>query len=145
MKLKHISAIVALCCLPVGAVGYFVTYPLMIGSPTGAEIKYWDDEQSCYRYVTVTGEQLTRLTDILWQAKPTVFLHEYEGIGNEAVLMTLYYGEAKSRKFSLWSFNSILYAGDSEDLSMSCMYGDLLHFGGYMQTDIVEFLQQENN
>ena len=59
--------------------------------------------------------------------------------------MTLYYGEAKPRKFSLWSFNSILYAGDSEDLSMSCMYGDLLHFGGYMQTDIVEFLQQENN
>lgn len=141
MKHKHIFAIVALCCLLVGVVGYFATYPLMIGSPTEAEIKYWDDGQSCYRHVTVTGEQLTRLTDMLWQAKPTVFLHDHEGIGNEAVLMTLYYSDAEPREFSLWSFNSILYAGNAEDLSMSCMLGDWLHFGGYMLADIGEFLQ----
>ena len=54
----------------------------------------------------------------------------------------LHYGEGKSEEFSLWFGKRILYAGDAEDLTMSCMLGDLLHFGGLLLADIVEFLNE---
>lgn len=142
-KFKRISALFALCCLLVGAVGYFATYPLMIGSPIAADIKYWDAEHESTHQVSVTGEQLSRLTGMLRQTAPIVFPYDDRpGIGNEEVLITLHYGEGKPEEFSLWFGKRILYAGDAEDLTMSCMLGDLLHFGGILFADIDEFLNE---
>ena len=142
-KLKRLSALLALCCLLVGAVGYFATYPLMIGCPIAADIKYWDAEHESTHQVSVTGEQLSRLTGMLRQTAAIVFPYDDRpGIGNEEVLITLYYGEGDSKEFSLWCCKQILYAGDAEDLTMSCMLGDLLHFGGILFADIDEFLHE---
>ena len=125
---------------------YLFFYSFLIGSPCKAIVRCISIEASEYEYKvkTLTGQQLNLLVDLMREARPTVFLAEHTGINNEPILINLFYEDGSSKKYSIWKDNTVLYAGDAEELTMSSMYGDLFHFGGKLNEKNVRlFFQSE--
>lgn len=140
MNKKFIYSILAVFLI--GAIWYFTFYPLTIGQPQGAVIRYLDAEQQCYQTMTLTQEQTAQLADILKSSHPTIFFCEHAGIGNEWVLITLSYNNGQQKVFSLWQMGSTLFEGDAETLAMSAMLGDVpLHFGGSVDDALTPMLR----
>lgn len=131
-----LAALVFLPCL----LWYFGTYPLTIGKPTEATVQYFNTEQAQYETVVLNQEQTARLAEIMKGARPTLFIQEPVGIGNEDILITLHYNGGETKVFSLWHMRSVLYEGVAEDISMANMRGDLLHMGGSVDDALPEFL-----
>ncbi len=136
MKHKRKLAFSAALLLLISVGWYFGCYPLTIGSPTGASIKFQGQVQGS----PLPREQADHLFRLLRQAKPTVFLRDPMGIGCEPALITLHYGDGSEKVFSLWSDYSVLYEGTAEDLTMEAMLGDCLHFGGSLPEEMRELI-----
>lgn len=108
-------------------------------------MRYYDAKDSEYKTVTLSEQQMDTLIHLMRKTRPTLFLMvEHEGINNEPVLITLCYENGDIKKYSLWRANTILYSGTAEKLTMSCMYGDIVHFGGSFDSEIDVFLKQLN-
>ncbi|MBQ7023824.1 MAG: hypothetical protein IJN29_09590 [Akkermansia sp.] len=139
-RYKH-SVLILVISLLVGTIWYFGTWAWAIGTPSGAEVTYWDTQQQ-RRTISLTGEQLELLSDQLQRTTPTLFLHEGPGLNNEDVLISLSYANGRTNVFSLWSNRSILYEGNAENLTMAAMLGSMFHYGGNVAPDLQTFLQE---
>ena len=93
-----------------------------------------------YADISLTDEQREELVRVLGKTKPTFYLREHDGINDEDILITLSYEDGSISTYSLWSFRSILYAGDAEDLTMASMHGSFMHFCGSTDVELVDFI-----
>lgn len=126
---------------------YFFYYTVVIGCPCGATVRYYDTKDCEYKTVTLTEQQMDTLIHLMRKARPTLFfMVDVCGMNNEPVLITLCYENGDIKEYSLWRANTILYSGTGEDLTMSCMYGDMFHFGGSLgfDSEIEMFIKQLN-
>lgn len=121
---------------------YVFYFSCLIGSPSGAVVRYYDEERSEYTTMTLSDQQREHLVRLLRRSRPTFFLHQHDGLNNEKALITLFYQDGSREEYSLWHDQSIMYSGNAEDLTMACMLGDSVHFGASLSPEVKSFLEE---